>query len=111
METNTWYGLLVDRRGDRQEFFTRELDGGELALCVFEPPERGESFVTFNGLRPVWRVLAYSAPGLASVLEQSPADLPGYVTINPPGRRDSLAEESRTMSIEDLLALLQEERE
>lgn len=76
MPTSRWYGLLVE-------------------------PERGESFVTLNGLRPEWRVFAYSASGLASILEQSPADVPGYVTTNPPGRRDRLAEESRTRSMND----------
>lgn len=110
VETSRWFGILVDRQGGEQVFFTRELDGGELALCVFEPPERGESFVTFNGLRPEWRVLAYSAHGLVSVLEQSPTDKPGYATINPPGRRHSLAEESRTMSIDGFLKLLREGR-
>lgn len=104
----TWYGIVADKGRDEPTFYSRELYEGQLTLYIFAPPERGEPFITFRGLRPEWRVLAYPAHTLIPLIEQATTGGLQYVTINPSDRRGNLSEDPNAIPIQDFLASLRD---
>lgn len=108
----SWYGIIASKESQEPEFLQRELDEGQVTLYIFAPPERGESFITFRGLRPEWRVRAYSAHSLIPLIEKAIASGIGikYVSINPPDSQHKLTTDSVTIPIEDFLASLNDLR-
>lgn len=112
LETSTasWYGVIAGTENQEPEFFKRELDEVQLTLYVFAPPERGESFITFRGLRPEWQVRAYTAPRLIPLVEQAITSGMKYVAINPPDGGHELATAPDVIPIKDFLASLNDLR-